>query len=224
MLMKSYITTPIYYVNGSPHIGHAFTSIMADILKRNREALGYEMMLSTGVDEHGQKNQEAAEALGMPVTDYLDMRCKEFRDVFEKLGVEFDYFVRTSREGHKKAVAEMEQRIFDKGLIVKKQYTGTYCKGCEEFKKERSHRRRPVPAAPDHEGRADGRDQLLPEDGTVPREAPEAHRRQSGFRPAGAVQERAEEDAGRAAGGSVHLPAENPCHPRRRSAVRHRIS
>ncbi len=136
MLMKSYITTPIYYVNGSPHIGHAFTSIMADILKRNRQALGYEMMLSTGVDEHGQKNQEAAEDLGMPVTDYLDMRCKEFRDVFEQLGVEFDYFVRTSREGHKTAVAEMEQRIFDKGLIVKKQYTGIYCKGCEEFKKE----------------------------------------------------------------------------------------
>lgn len=134
--MKSYITTPIYYVNGSPHIGHAFTSIMADILKRNRQALGYELMLSTGVDEHGQKNQEAAQELGMPVEEYLDMRCAEFRDVFEKLGVEFDYFVRTSREGHKKAVAEMEQRIFDKGLIVKKQYTGTYCKGCEEFKKE----------------------------------------------------------------------------------------
>ena len=134
--MKSYITTPIYYVNGSPHIGHAFTSIMADILKRNRLALGYELKLSTGVDEHGQKNQEAAQELSMPVEEYLDMRCAEFRDVFEKLGVEFDYFVRTSRDGHKKAVAEMEQRIFDKGLIVKKQYTGTYCKGCEEFKKE----------------------------------------------------------------------------------------
>jgi methionyl-tRNA synthetase len=134
--MKSYITTPIYYVNGSPHIGHAFTSIMADILKRNREAIGYELMLSTGVDEHGQKNQEAAADLGMEIDDFLDMRCKEFRDVFEKLGVEFDYFVRTSRKGHKSAVAQMEQSIFDKGLIVKKQYTGTYCKGCEEFKKE----------------------------------------------------------------------------------------
>ncbi|MBO6895374.1 MAG: methionine--tRNA ligase [Roseibium sp.] len=134
--MKSYITTPIYYVNGSPHIGHAFTSVMADILKRNREALGYELMLSTGVDEHGQKNQEAAEDLGMSVEDYLDMRGKEFRDVFDLLGITYDYFVRTSREGHKTAVAGMEQSIFDKGLIVKKQYTGTYCKGCEEFKKE----------------------------------------------------------------------------------------
>ncbi|WP_417708048.1 methionine--tRNA ligase [Roseibium aggregatum] len=134
--MKSYITTPIYYVNGSPHIGHAFTSVMADILKRNRQALGYDMMLSTGVDEHGQKNQEAAEKEGMSVEDYLDMRCAEFRAVFDRLDVAYDYFVRTSREGHKTAVAGMEQSIFDKDLIVKKNYTGTYCKGCEEFKKE----------------------------------------------------------------------------------------
>jgi len=134
--MKSYITTPIYYVNGSPHIGHAFTSVMADILKRNRQALGYDMMLSTGVDEHGQKNQEAAEKEGMSVEDYLNMRCAEFRDVFDRLDVAYDYFVRTSREGHKTAVAGMEQSIFDKDLIVKKNYTGTYCKGCEEFKKE----------------------------------------------------------------------------------------
>lgn len=134
--MKSYITTPIYYVNGSPHIGHAFTSVMADILKRNRQALGYDMMLSTGVDEHGQKNQEAAEKEGMSVETYLDMRCAEFRAVFDRLDVAYDYFVRTSREGHKTAVAGMEQSIFDKDLIVKKNYTGTYCKGCEEFKKE----------------------------------------------------------------------------------------
>jgi methionyl-tRNA synthetase len=134
--MKSYITTPIYYVNGSPHIGHAFTSVMADILKRNRQALGYELMLSTGVDEHGQKNQEAAAALDMPVGEFLDMRCEEFRGVFDRLDVAYDYFVRTSREGHKQAVAGMEQSIFDKDLIVKKNYTGTYCKGCEEFKKE----------------------------------------------------------------------------------------
>ncbi len=134
--MKSYITTPIYYVNGSPHIGHAYTSIVADIMKRNRQALGVDMMLSTGVDEHGQKNQEAAADLGMDVTAYLDMRCKEFREVFDLFQVGYDYFVRTSRDGHKSAVAGMEQTIFDEGLIVKKNYTGIYCKGCEEFKKE----------------------------------------------------------------------------------------
>lgn len=134
--MKSYITTPIYYVNGAPHIGHAYTSIVADILKRNRKALGHEMMLSTGVDEHGQKNQEAAADLGMDVTEYLAMRGAEFRKVFDLIDVAYDYFVRTSREGHKKAVAGMEQTIFDKDLIVRKQYTGTYCKGCEQFKKD----------------------------------------------------------------------------------------
>ncbi|MBO6756084.1 MAG: methionine--tRNA ligase [Roseibium sp.] len=134
--MKSYITTPIYYVNGSPHIGHAYTSIVADILKRNRQALGYDMMLSTGVDEHGQKNQEAAADLGMDITEYLDMRGAEFRKVFDMLDVTYDYFVRTSQDGHKTAVAGMEQTIFDKGLIVKHEYTGQYCKGCEQFKKE----------------------------------------------------------------------------------------
>ena len=134
--MKSYITTPIYYVNGSPHIGHAFTSVMADILKRNRQALGYDVMLSTGVDEHGQKNQEAAADLGMGYQEFLDMRGEEFRSVFDLVGISYDYFVRTSREGHKQAVAGMEQTIFDKDLIVKKNYTGIYCKGCEEFKKE----------------------------------------------------------------------------------------
>ena len=85
--MKSYITTPIYYVNGSPHIGHAFTSVMADILKRNRMAIGCELMLSTGVDEHGQKNQESAAELGMSIDAFLDMRGKEFRDVFDLLDV-----------------------------------------------------------------------------------------------------------------------------------------
>lgn len=134
--MKSYITTPIYYVNGSPHIGHAYTSIVADIMKRNRRALGYDMMLSTGVDEHGQKNQEAAAALGMEAIAYLDMRCKEFREVFDLFDVDYDYFVRTSRDAHKAAVASMEQTIFDKDLIVKKEYTGKYCKGCEEFKRD----------------------------------------------------------------------------------------
>jgi len=134
--MKSYITTPIYYVNGAPHIGHAYTSIVADILKRNRQAQGVEMLLSTGVDEHGQKNQEAAADLGMEISAYLDMRCAEFREVFDKFDVQYDYFVRTSRDGHKQAVADMEQSIFDKDLIVKHAYTGIYCKGCEEFKKE----------------------------------------------------------------------------------------
>ena len=133
--MKSYITTPIYYVNGAPHIGHAHTTIMADILRRNRVALGYEVMLSTGCDEHGQKNQEAAEQSGMTPEAYLDMRTAEFQRVFDMLNVKYDYFVRTSRPHHKQIVQEFERRMHERGLIVQKQYRGLYCQGCEQFKK-----------------------------------------------------------------------------------------
>jgi methionyl-tRNA synthetase len=133
--MKSYITTPIYYVNAAPHIGHAHTSVMADILKRNRKAIGIRTKMTTGCDEHGQKNQEAGIASRMPINDYLDMRSGEFRRAFDLLSVSYDFFVRTSRPYHMEQVARIEQRLMDAGLIVKKQYTGTYCTGCEQFKK-----------------------------------------------------------------------------------------
>ena len=132
--MKSYITTPIYYVNGAPHIGHAHTSVMADIVKRNRIARGMEVMLTTGCDEHGQKNQEAAEKAGQTYQAYLDERSAEFQRVFDMLDVDYDYFVRTSRDSHKAKVAAIQQRLFDDGLIVRKQYRGIYCTGCEQFK------------------------------------------------------------------------------------------
>ena len=134
--MKNYLTTPIYYVNAAPHIGHAHTSTMADILKRNRRMLGWDVRLSTGCDEHGQKNQEAAEKSGLTPQAYLDQRSEEFRKVFDLLQVEYDYFVRTTRPAHKAEVAAAEQRLFDAGLIVQKQYSGNYCPGCEQFKKD----------------------------------------------------------------------------------------
>lgn len=133
--MKSYITTPIYYVNGAPHIGHAHTSVMADILKRNRTACGIETMLTTGTDEHGQKNEEAAHESGLATDEYLTMRSGEFQKVFDLLNVDYDYFVRTSRKFHMEQVAHFEQLLLDAGLIVKKQYKGIYCTGCEQFKK-----------------------------------------------------------------------------------------
>ena len=133
--MKSYITTPIYYVNGSPHIGHAHTSVMSDILKRNRAALGYDVKLTTGCDEHGQKNQEAADKAGMSAEDYLKERSAEFQRVFDLLDVDYDFFVHTSRAYHKEQVALIESRLWDAGLIIQKQYRGLYCTGCEQFKK-----------------------------------------------------------------------------------------
>lgn len=134
--MSSYLTTPIYYVNAAPHIGHAHTSVMVDIIKRNKLAAGIPARMSTGCDEHGQKNQEAAQELGLPVMEYLDQRAGEFQNLFDLLGIDYDYYVRTTRAGHKQAVARALQQLFDARLIVKKSYTGKYCKGCEQFKKE----------------------------------------------------------------------------------------
>lgn len=133
-MTRSYVTTPIYYVNAAPHLGHAHTTVMCDIMIRNRKANGLETRFSTGCDEHGQKNQESAEKLGLPVEEYLDLRSAEFKKAFDILNVDYDYFVRTSRPFHKEQVAKMEQSMMDAGLIIKKEYSGIYCKGCEQFK------------------------------------------------------------------------------------------
>ncbi|MDP6690601.1 MAG: methionine--tRNA ligase [Alphaproteobacteria bacterium] len=132
----SYITTPIYYVNGSPHIGHAHTTIMADILKRYRRMRGLEVFMTTGTDEHGQKNQEAAEASGLTAMEYLDRQSAEFRSLFDRLGVDYDFFVRTTRPYHIEQVRHFERLLDEKGLIEKNAYQGLYCTGCEQFKVE----------------------------------------------------------------------------------------
>lgn len=132
----TYTSTPIYYVNGSPHLGHAHTSVMADIIARHERLLGERTLLTTGCDEHGQKNQAAAEAAGLEPQAYLDERSAEFRRVFDMLHVAYDVFVRTSREGHMAAVAEVATRLQAEGHLVKRQYTGIYCTGCEQFKRD----------------------------------------------------------------------------------------
>ena len=132
---KSYITTPIYYVNGAPHIGHAYTSVAADILKRARQMDGSHVWLSTGVDEHGQKNEQVAAQSGLSPQAYLDLRAKEFRQLFDDLDVGYDYFVRTTAPFHIAGVVELEQRLFDRSLLVKREYSGLYCTGCEQFKR-----------------------------------------------------------------------------------------
>lgn len=131
----SYLTTPIYYVNGPPHLGHAHTTAMADILRRARQLRGYRTFLSTGTDEHGQKNQEAADALGMETEAYLDLRASQFARLFDDLDVGYDYFARTSRPAHIEGVLAAELDLFDRGLLVKRLYSGLYCRGCEQFKR-----------------------------------------------------------------------------------------
>lgn len=134
-MKKVYITTPIYYVNADPHIGHAHTTIMGDILKRILKMRGVQVFYTTGVDEHGQKNQTSALESGLSVSNYLDQKATVFKSLFEKLNISFDFFVRTSREGHKNYVKQVINELFSKKLIYKKFYEGLYCLGCEQFKK-----------------------------------------------------------------------------------------
>ncbi|MCL2629394.1 MAG: methionine--tRNA ligase [Alphaproteobacteria bacterium] len=134
--MKKYITTPIYYPNGDPHIGHAYTTVMCDILRRAWKARNDEVIFTTGTDEHGQKMQEAAEAAGLSFEEFADRQSARFRELADLLNASPDFFIRTSMEEHKKVVHEWLSSAHEKGILVKKKYKGLYCVGCEQFKKE----------------------------------------------------------------------------------------
>lgn len=130
-----YLTTPIYYVNGDPHLGHAHTSVMADIIARYWRSRGLQgSWLTTGVDEHGQKNEECARAAGLDPQVYLDQQAAIFKALFDRLGVQYDHFVRTTEPIHKMVVTAALKQLQDQ--FVKRDYTGLYCVGCEQFKKE----------------------------------------------------------------------------------------
>ncbi len=133
--MKKYITTPIYYINGAPHIGHAYTTILGDVLKKFETMRGAEVFYTTGTDEHGQKNQTSQQESGMELKDFLKMRSDNFRNLFDKMDIDYDFFVRTSVDGHKAVVTDALNYIYNKGLVKKKSYEGLYCEGCEQFKK-----------------------------------------------------------------------------------------
>lgn len=134
--MKEYITTPIYYTNGAPHIGHAYTTILADVFKKFEQLKGNEVFVSTGTDEHGQKNQHSCEASNLPIDVFLEKQSALFRALFDRMNLDYDYFVRTSQEPHKKVVRRVLSKLYDQGLIIKKSYEGLYCEGCEQFKKQ----------------------------------------------------------------------------------------
>jgi methionyl-tRNA synthetase len=134
--MPYYLTTPIYYVNGSPHIGHAYTTCAADILVRHRRQRGEETFFLTGVDEHATKVFRFAQELGLSPQTYVDQIAEVWRDLPRRLNAEPDFFIRTSDEGHKTFVREFLQRIYDNGDVYEGTYIGLYCVGCEEFKAE----------------------------------------------------------------------------------------
>ncbi|MFA4818067.1 MAG: methionine--tRNA ligase [Parcubacteria group bacterium] len=133
---KFYITTPIYYANAKPHIGHAYTTIAADVLARFHKLQGEEVFFLTGMDEHGAKIQKAAEAQGKDPQVFVDEIGEEFKSLWEKLNIKYDNFIRTTDIKHKKAVQKVLQTLYDKGAIYKGEYEGLYCTGCEQFKNE----------------------------------------------------------------------------------------
>jgi methionyl-tRNA synthetase len=132
--MTFYVTTPIYYVNDRPHIGHAYTTIAADILARHHKQRGEETFFLTGVDEHATKVWRVAEEQGLPAQEYVDRIAEDWRALPQQLNAQTDFFIRTSDEGHKRFVREFLQRIYDNGDVYEDIYAGLYCVGCEAFK------------------------------------------------------------------------------------------
>ncbi len=131
--MKYYLTTPIYYVNATPHIGHAYTTLAADTIKRFRQMLGDEVVLTTGTDEHGQKVEQSAEKAGWTPQEFTDSVSGSFRKEWDELGVNYDHFRRTTDPLHAKAVQEIFLRCKENGYIYKDSYSGKYSVTDEMF-------------------------------------------------------------------------------------------
>jgi methionyl-tRNA synthetase len=133
MSQRFYITTPIYYVNDVPHIGHAYTTLACDVLARYKRARGFDVFFLTGTDEHGQKVEKAAVAQGETPLELADRVVKRFQSLWEKLNIAESDFIRTTQERHKKAVCEIFQRIQAKNDIYLGEYEDWYCTPCETF-------------------------------------------------------------------------------------------
>lgn len=131
-----YITTPIYYVNASPHIGHAYTTIVADVMARFSRMSGYRTFFLTGTDEHGDKIAEAAEHANETPKAYADKISAQFSNLWPQLAITNDYFIRTTDENHIHTVRSILQKVYDAGDIYFGKYEGFYCVGCEQFYKE----------------------------------------------------------------------------------------
>jgi methionyl-tRNA synthetase len=132
-----FITTPIYYVNASPHIGHAYTTIVADVFARYYRLSGYRTYFLTGTDEHGDKIAEAAREAGTTPKEYADRISIQFRNLWPELAVINDYFIRTTDANHVETVRFIMQKVYDAGDIYFGKYGGFYCVGCERFYMEK---------------------------------------------------------------------------------------
>ncbi|HLD28451.1 MAG TPA: methionine--tRNA ligase [Patescibacteria group bacterium] len=132
-MKKFYITTPIYYANDQPHIGHAYTTIVADVLARYHRLAGDEVFFLTGTDEHGSKVAESAEAAGKSPQEFCDEISAHYQTLWDRLDISNDDFIRTTSNYHKKGVERFLSKLHEVGAVYEGQYEGLYCTGCENF-------------------------------------------------------------------------------------------
>jgi methionyl-tRNA synthetase len=132
-----YLTTPIYYVNDRPHLGHAYTTIVADAMARYHRLAGDDVWLLTGTDEHGDKIAQAAAKAGLTPQAMADQNSGAFRETWNALGIRYDDYIRTTEARHKKVVQAILQKLWDAGEIYLGKYGGNYCYGCERFYTEK---------------------------------------------------------------------------------------
>ena len=128
-----YVTTPIYYVNDKPHIGHAYTTVAADIISRYKRMCGYDVFFLTGTDEHGQKMEQSAQKQGMKPIELADKNNARFRELWKILNISNDDFIRTTQDRHKKSVLAIIKKMQEKGDIYLGEYEGWYCTPCEAY-------------------------------------------------------------------------------------------
>lgn len=128
-----YVTTPLYYANDELHIGHAFSTLAADILSRYHRAMGHDVHFLTGSDEHGQKVEQAAKARGLTPQEHTDKLVERFKSLWQLLDITNDDFIRTTEDRHKKVVIHALQKLWEKGDIYEAEYSGWYCTPCERF-------------------------------------------------------------------------------------------
>ncbi len=136
-MAKFYVTTPIYYPNDVPHLGHAYTTIAADVLARWNKLKGNEVFFLTGTDEHGKKLASAAESKNKKPKEFIDALIPEFKSAWEKLDIKYDRFIRTTDKDHEKVVQEILQKCYDNGDIYLGEYEGLYCTSCEAYYTEK---------------------------------------------------------------------------------------
>src|SRR5579884_3327046 len=132
--MSFYVTTPIYYVNAQPHLGHAYTTIAADVLARHHRQRGDDVFFLTGTDEHGEPVAQAAATAGVGPRVLADRNSERFRDLVAAVDATNDFFIRTSDPEHEAAVQRVLQAVYDRGYVYEGTYEGWYCPRCADFK------------------------------------------------------------------------------------------